>query len=148
MSAATRARMLLRVITMVSLCSSLVSAQFVRPRDTTWAAPPAAVARRNPLADRPNIRAGGARIFDQRCSACHGEAGRGTAKAPDLTASDVQAQSDGTLFWKISTGSAFAGMPPFSNLPEGQRWQLVMHLRTLAQALGRSSADRATIRTP
>jgi hypothetical protein len=39
-------------------------------------------------------------------------------------------------------------MPPFSNLPEGQRWQLVMHLRTLAQALGRSSADRATIRTP
>lgn len=132
MSTAWHARRLLIVVT-VSQCSLLVSAQgLVRPRDTTWAAPAPAAARRNPLADRPNLRAGGARIFDQRCSACHGEAGRGTAKAPDLTASDVQAQSDGTLLWKISTGSAFAGMPPFSNLPEGQRWQLVLHLRTLA----------------
>ena len=135
MSTTTHARILLVVVTAMSLCSLLVSAQdVVRPRDTTWAAPPVAAARHNPVADRPDIRAGGARIFDQRCGACHGEDGRGTAKAPDLTASDVQAQSDGTLFWKISTGSAFAGMPPFSNLPEGQRWQLVMHLRTLARS--------------
>jgi mono/diheme cytochrome c family protein len=132
MSTTIRARILLAVTT-VFLCALPTSAQGIaRLRDETWAAPATASARRNPLADRPEIRAGGARIFAQRCSACHGERGGGTAKAPDLTASDVQAQSDGTLFWKISTGNAFAGMPPFSNLPEGQRWQLALHLRTFS----------------
>lgn len=132
MSPTTRARILLAVTT-VSLWALQASAQDVaRPRDTTWAAPAAVSARRNPLSGRPDVRAGGARIFAQRCSTCHGEAGRGTAKAPDLTAAEVQAQSDGALFWKISTGSTFAGMPPFSNLPEGQRWQVVLHLRALS----------------
>lgn len=115
------------------LCTLRASAQETpRPRDLRWTAPPAASARRNPLPDRPDIRAGGARVFIQRCSACHGETGRGTAKAPDLTTSEMQSQSDGALFWKISTGNAFAGMPPFSNLPEAQRWQLVLHLRALS----------------
>jgi hypothetical protein len=43
----------------------------------------------------------------------------------------VQAQSDGALFWRISAGNAYDGMPSFSYLPELQRWQLVLHLRTL-----------------
>ena len=62
---------------------------------------------------------------------CHGDTGRGTADAPDLGADDVQKQTDGALFWKISSGNTHAGMPSFSFLPAGQRWQLVLHLRTL-----------------
>jgi hypothetical protein len=42
---------------------------------------------------------------------------------------DVQAQSDGALFWKISSGNTHSGMPAFSFLPEPQRWQLVLRLR-------------------
>ena len=103
----------------------------VRPHDPTWVAPAAAAGRGNPLRMRRGAAAGGARIFGDRCVSCHGVAGAGTAKAPDLAAAAVQAQTDGALFWKISTGHVFAGMPPFSNLPEGQRWQLVLHLRTL-----------------
>ena len=103
----------------------------VRPNDPTWVAPAAAAGRVNPLRMRPDAAAGGARVFGERCVSCHGGAGAGTAKAPDLAVPAVQAQTDGALFWKISTGHAFAGMPPFSNLPEGQRWQLVLHLRTL-----------------
>ena len=42
---------------------------------------------------------------------------------------DVQVQTDGALFWKISSGNTRAGMPTFSFLPEPQRWQLVLYLR-------------------
>jgi len=41
----------------------------------------------------------------------------------------VQPQTDGALFWKISSGDARAGMPSFSYSPAPERWQLVLHLR-------------------
>jgi len=50
----------------------------------------------------------------------------------------VQVQSDGALYWKITGGNTRGGMPTFSFLPELQRWQLVMHLRTLAPDSGSS----------
>jgi mono/diheme cytochrome c family protein len=98
-------------------------------RDTAWTAPPDASARANPLAARPALAAGGRKVFAQKCTECHGADARGSDRAPDLTASDVQAQSDGALFWKISTGNTRAGMPSFNFLPEPQRWQLVLALR-------------------
>ena len=105
----------------------------VRTHDPEWLAPVAAASKRNPLAGRADARAGGGRVFRDRCSSCHGDDGRGTTTAPDLTQPVVQSQSDGALFWKISGGNAYAGMPTFSFLPEAQRWQLVLHLRELAK---------------
>jgi mono/diheme cytochrome c family protein len=105
----------------------------VRPHDPEWLAPVGAASKRNPLADRADARAGGGRVFRDRCSSCHGDNGRGTTTAPDLTQQEVQWQSDGALFWKISGGNTYAGMPTFSFLPEPQRWQLVLHLRVLAK---------------
>jgi|SRR5437899_5156916 len=93
-----------------------------------WVAPSKDAA---PLSVRTDAVRGGAKIFDQRCANCHGDGGRGTSKAPDLTQSEVQAQTDGALFWKISTGNTHAGMPSFSYLPGPQRWQLVLLLRSL-----------------
>lgn len=107
----------------------------VLDRDTRWIAPPRASAKANPLATRPGLAAGGGKLFRERCTPCHGDGARGTTKGPDLLAADVQAQRDGALFWKITTGNSHAGMPPFSFLPEGQRWQLVLHLRDRASAL-------------
>jgi mono/diheme cytochrome c family protein len=104
----------------------------VRPHDPDWLAPVTAASKRNPFADRADARAGGGRLFADRCASCHGADGRGTTKAPDLTQAVVQSQSDGALFWKISGGNAYAGMPTFSFLPEPQRWQLVLHLRELS----------------
>jgi mono/diheme cytochrome c family protein len=106
-------------------------AEQVHERDQDWIAPESNASRSNPLAARPDAAAGGAKLFRQRCTTCHGRDGSGTARAPDLALPEVQAQTDGALFWKISSGNARQGMPTFSFLPEPQRWQLVLHLRTL-----------------
>jgi mono/diheme cytochrome c family protein len=100
--------------------------------DSGWVAPPQARAKVNPLINRRDAAAGGGKLFQQRCSTCHGNDGRGTAKAPDLTDRAVQDQTDGELYWKMTTGNTHAGMPAFSFLPELQRWQLVLHLRQRA----------------
>lgn len=99
--------------------------------DRRWMAPPDQAGRVNPLAGRPETAAGGAKLFRARCSQCHDDDGGGTRKGPDLTRHDVQAQPDGALSWKVSSGNTHRGMPSFSFLPELQRWQLVLHLRTL-----------------
>ena len=104
-------------------------------RDSSWAAPPGAAARPNPLAGRPETAAGGAKLFRSRCAGCHGADGRGTTKGPDLVDPLVQAQTDGALFWKMSGGNSRGGMPAFSFLPETQRWQLVLHLRQRADGI-------------
>ena len=104
----------------------------VRERDPQWAAPSQEAGRSNPLPDDANIVAGGRKLYRQRCPSCHGADARGTSRAPSLIANDVQAQTDGALFWKITGGNAHGGMPSFSFLPEPQRWQLVLHLRRIA----------------
>ena len=119
-------------IGLVAILGSVGAAQ-VRERDESWQAPPDAVTKVNPLAARPDAARGGAKLFAARCATCHGEDARGSTKGPDLTR-EVQAQSDGALFWKISSGNSRAGMPSFSFMPEAQRWQLVLRLRTLAAA--------------
>lgn len=99
--------------------------------DPGWVAPASASARPNPLAAVPAVIAGGAKLFQRRCEPCHGPAGTGSAKAPTLTTSAVLSQSDGALFWKVSGGNVRRGMPSFSVLPDAQRWQLVLYLRSL-----------------
>jgi hypothetical protein len=46
----------------------------------------------------------------------------------------VQEQRDGVLFWKITNGNPDRGMPSFSKLPDLERWQLILFLRTLKAA--------------
>ena len=99
----------------------------------TWAAPRAADEPRNPLQHQPDTWAGGTKVFLQRCAACHASDGTGTSRGPNLMTGRVQQQSDGALFWKISSGNTRGGMPSFSFLPAAQRWQLVSHLRTAAR---------------
>jgi mono/diheme cytochrome c family protein len=102
--------------------------------DPNWKAPASAAARVNPLAKKPEAAAGGKKIFLRECVECHGEQGWGLEKkhSADLQSPRVQSQSDGALFWKISNGNPDRGMPSFSRLPEMQRWQVVLFLRSLA----------------
>jgi mono/diheme cytochrome c family protein len=116
----------------------LVSAMAVgqNPRyqqDPHWHAPDDATARVNPLATRPATAAGGRKLFLRNCAECHQPDGSGIEKkhSADFQLPVVQQQSDGTLFWKISNGNASRGMPSFSKLPELQRWQLVLYIRSL-----------------
>ena len=102
-------------------------------RDRAWVAPRSAGSRQNPLPKGAVATAGGRKVFRQRCSVCHGEDGTGGRGGPNLMTRRVQDQSDGILFWKISSGNTRSGMPGFSFLPEAQRWQLVSHLRAQAR---------------
>jgi len=104
-----------------------------RARGARWIAPADASAKTNPLAARPALSDGGRKLFAERCATCHGDAGRGSDRAPDLTGSWAQRQTDGALYWKISGGNTRAGMPAFSFLPPLQRWQLVMYVRELGR---------------
>ena len=104
-------------------------------RTKPWAAPAAADARQNPLANRADVVPGGKKVFAQRCGQCHGHDGSGGERGPNLMTRRVQDQTDGAIFWKITSGNTRSGMPTFSLLPELQRWQLVNYLRSDAQDL-------------
>lgn len=113
-------------------------------QDPRWIAPATADTKPNPLSPQPEAAAGGRKLFLRNCAECHGPHGAGMEKkhSADLQLPVVQQQSDGTLFWKITNGNAAKGMPSFSRLPELQRWQLVLFLRTL-KATGPAVADPA-----
>jgi mono/diheme cytochrome c family protein len=116
----------------VLVAATLLSAQNVNyEQDAKWRAPDEAASKPNPLADKPELAAGGKKLFKRNCVECHGESGQGLKKAADLQLPMVQAQSDGTLHWKITNGNPDHGMPSFSGIPELQRWQIVLYLRAL-----------------
>lgn len=101
--------------------------------DPHWKPPASAYRLVNPLRGRTDVLAGGSALFKEHCETCHGDRGQGLRHAADLQLPAVQAQPDGVLFWKISSGNSHTGMPSFSNLPELQRWQLVMFIRALRE---------------
>jgi len=105
-------------------------------QDPRWHAPAEAAEKKNPLATKPDLAAGGRKLFTRHCIECHGPSGEGRKKAANLQLALVQEQSDGTLFWKITNGNPDRGMPSWSGLPELQRWQIVLYLRTLKLAAG------------
>ena len=87
--------------------------------------------RVNPLAHDDTAIAGGAQLFAQHCSACHGKLAEGVGRRPGLRTAHVHDASDGELQWLLRNGSLAHGMPSWSNLPEVQRWQLVRYLHSL-----------------
>ncbi len=119
----------MRHLAILALLPALSFAQ--TPDWPRWETPAGAAARENPLKGRPELAAGGKKVFLRMCAGCH-EAGT-TQRGRHLSIPAVQEETDGALFWKISTGNSRSGMPNFSALPDGQRWQLVLYIRTLAR---------------
>ena len=117
----------------LAFCSLILAENPSYAPDPNWKASSSAAARANPLAGRPTAAAGGRKLFARECVECHGADGRGLEKkhSADLHLPVVQVQTDGALFWKITNGNPDRGMPSFSKLPELQRWQLVLYMRTL-----------------
>lgn len=94
----------------------------------------------NPLpASSANLDEGRTR-YEQYCPLCHGPDGKGATllgrnlhpPASDLTSPQVQSYTDGQLYWIISEGIRFSGMPAGRTYStEQQIWQVVLHLRRL-----------------
>ena len=104
-----------------------------------WEAPAAEKAKKNPLpADAKTIEQG-KKVAQVNCVSCHGAKGKGDGaaaaalnpKPADWTSKKVQAESDGEIFWKLSTGRG--AMPSWKFLPENDRWALVRYIRSLAE---------------
>lgn len=103
-----------------------------------WTCPAAEKAKKNALPKSDAVVAAGKKLtVDKACTACHGESGKGDGpgaaalnpKPADWTSPRVQQETDGCLFWKISTGRG--AMPPWAALSETERWQLIHYIRTL-----------------
>lgn len=101
--------------------------------DRKWVAPADAGAKKNPLAGNSAALGGGKKLFMRHCAECHSEDGSGLKDAADLQLPEVQRQSDGALFWKITNGNVRAGMPPWARLSDTERWQIVSFVRTLKE---------------
>lgn len=107
-----------------------------------WIVPEEAKRVQNPLTASPANLAEGRRLYLDKCAECHGETGKGDGNqsrmynTPPTNFTDAQkmnAESDGELFYRLSEGHR--PMPSFKKrYGEGQRWQLVLFLRTFAEA--------------
>ncbi len=102
-----------------------------------WIAPAGADSYNNPYKGDEKATKAGKKLYTQMCVICHGNKGKGDGMAgmtlkprpANFTKDDIQKQSDGALFWKITEGKA--PMAAYKDvLSEEQRWQLVNYLRT------------------
>jgi mono/diheme cytochrome c family protein len=102
-----------------------------------WVAPAAEKDKKNPLPADAQTVAQGKKVAEVNCVSCHGARGKGDGaaavalnpKPADWTSAKVQSESDGEIFWKISTGRG--AMPAWNFLPERDRWALVRYIRSL-----------------
>jgi len=104
-----------------------------------WTVPDKAAKTPNPFKSSGESIAAGKALWVQHCSSCHGKSGMGDGtkasqlktQPGDLTVASFQAQSDGTLFYKVSEGRE--DMPTFKKkIPDPEDiWDLVIYMRTL-----------------
>lgn len=94
----------------------------------------------NPLAGRKDAWRGGADHFDDHCAVCHGRDGRGEGEigrrmspaVPDMTGARTQDLTDGEIFYLISNGVRWTGMPAWKDEHSAEEtWQLVSFIRHL-----------------
>lgn len=103
-----------------------------------WVAPASADKIVNPLKGDANAADSGKKSYKMLCVVCHGAKGKGDGvggaglkpKPTDLTSAEVQAQTDGALFWKLDEGR-----PPMASyktaIPEKKRWEIINYIRSL-----------------
>jgi mono/diheme cytochrome c family protein len=133
-------RILCCSVLLVTACSSMV----ILADDSVyqpWDAPARAARRKNPIASDAKSIAAGKDVYTAQCLKCHGDAGKGdgqsakdlTPKPRDLSNPKIASQTDGSIFWKLTTGRK--PMPTFETLiSEDDRWNAINYVRTLEPA--------------
>ena len=132
-----RFRLSLAVLCTVLIASALVALSEEQSKQK-WSAPAAEAQKKNPIAASESSRAAGQKIYLKTCAMCHGKTGDADGPAvmelnihpAKLSDPKLANESDGSLFWKITTGKK--PMPGFGRrLSETDRWHLVNYIRTL-----------------
>jgi mono/diheme cytochrome c family protein len=126
----------IKIIT-TSVVIALVGMSFSYYGGAPWVAPKSADAIKNPLKGSSSATAEGKKLYSQMCAICHGNKGKGDGigatalnpKPANYSKEVVQGQSDGAIYWKLSTGRT-----PMASYKEIltpiKRWQLVNYIRT------------------
>ena len=98
-----------------------------------WIVPDEQAALANPSEyTLDNVKLGKA-IYTKNCKSCHGDPGKNNPLAlvpvpVDMASEKMQANSEGSLFYKITNGKGV--MPPFaSSISENDRWLLVSFIQ-------------------
>jgi mono/diheme cytochrome c family protein len=104
-----------------------------------WKVPDRAARKKNPIPTSEQSLKMGKQFYARECQDCHGANGKGDgpaardmAEIPDLALPRIQKQTDGELFYKITTGRK--PMPGAEkSLTEEQRWHVVNYIRGMAK---------------
>ena len=134
-------RMFISVIPVLALMIFAYSGNSAAAADSMsdkWLSPGPSAAKKNPIAPTPESIAAGQKIYSKTCVMCHGKTGDADGPAvielnihpAKLSDPKLANESDGSLFWKITTGKK--PMPAFGKrLSETDRWTLTNYIRTL-----------------
>ena len=131
--------LLFGVLTVFMLAYSSRSAQADSPSEK-WLSPAPSAAKKNPIAPTQESIGAGQKIYAKTCTMCHGKTGDADGPAvielnihpAKLSDPNLEKESDGSLFWKITTGKK--PMPAYGKrLSETDRWNLVNYVRTLSK---------------
>jgi len=104
-----------------------------------WPVPDKYKSMKNPVASDAESIATGKALWSTHCKSCHGAKGMGDGpkaaqlktEPGDFSLAEVQSQTDGSFFYKISEGRE--DMPSFKKkIPDQEDiWSLVNYMRTL-----------------
>ncbi len=100
----------------------------------TWVVPDDQKAVVAPFKFTPEMQKQGEQTYLKNCQSCHGLPGKDnwvklTPPPGDLAKDKAQKQTDGELFYRITTGKT--PMPEFRNIiPEEERWHVIAFLRS------------------
>jgi mono/diheme cytochrome c family protein len=133
--------MIRRLTLVVFALAALVTSAGWQDSKSGWQLPPDAESKTNPLTVDEKVLATGKAVFKNKCSKCHGAAGRGDGpdadpdhrEHMDLTnAKRAADNADGIVFFKVQNGRRRPKMPAFKEeLTEQQVWSVVAYVQTL-----------------
>ncbi len=104
-----------------------------------WKAPASADTIKSPFPFSPQVIREGEKLYNLLCVNCHGQNGLGDGQPgrykiepANFHKKVVTDQTDGAMFWKLSTGKGI--MPAYgAALTEEKRWQLIAYIRQFAK---------------
>ncbi len=126
----------MKTITIILLLFPVIC--YSQMANASWVAPSSSKEIKSPYAFDDAFIKKGKTLFNNMCVVCHGNKGKGDGIAgmnlkprpSNLPSVKVQSQTNGELFWKMTTGR-----PPMAAYKDiisvEQRWQLIAYIRQL-----------------
>ena len=130
-----------RKVLFVALLAVIAAAViFAISENRPWTVPESAKQAKNPLDPSPAALKAIRPIYEDKCSSCHGNSGKGDGHDASLydprpsnftDTQQMQRVTDGELFFKLTEGRK--PMPSFKKrLSDAQRWQMILLIRSFA----------------